>query len=231
MECLFLLQAFKRGKERELAVIEGLLERRQEQVTELPGENPNRQEEPVPARDPAAAVGRQPAAGHHAMQMGVMQQVLAPGVEDGEEADLRPQVFGIRRDRVQRLGGRAEENVVDDLLVLIGDGGDLLGHGEDHVEVLHIEDLGAAVVQPLGAGQRLAFRAVPVAATVVRDALVPAGVALLDMAAERRRPATLDRRHDATLRRGQRVPLTIGITIAAEHLRHLRPRPGHRRRA
>jgi hypothetical protein len=40
-----------------------------------------------------------------------------------------------------------------------------------------------------------------IAARVVADALMAAGVTLLDVAAERGRAALLDRRHDATLRR------------------------------
>jgi hypothetical protein len=54
-----------------------------------------------------------------------------------------------------------------------------------------------------------------------------AAVALLDMATERRGPANLDRRHHPALCRGQRatVLLTIGIAVAAEHIRHFRPRP------
>ena len=49
-----------------------------------------------------------------------------------------------------------------------------------------------------------------------------AGLALFDMAAERRRPATLDRGHDAALRGRQRaaVLLTIDIAVAAEDVRH-----------
>ena len=56
-----------------------------------------------------------------------------------------------------------------------------------------------------------------------------AGIALLDMATERRRPANLDRRHHTALSRGQRftVLLTIGVAVAAEHIRHFRPRPTH----
>ena len=53
----------------------------------------------------------------------MVQQVLAPGVEHGEEADLGAQVPGIGRDRAQGLGRRAEQDAVDDLLVLVGDGG------------------------------------------------------------------------------------------------------------
>ena len=44
-------------------------------------------------------------------------------------------MFGIGSDGEQRLGGGAEENAVDDALVLVGDGGNLFGEGEDDVEI------------------------------------------------------------------------------------------------
>jgi hypothetical protein len=52
-------------------------------------------------------------------------------------------------------------------------------------------------------------------------------IALVDVATQRRRAAALNRGHDAVLRRGQVMPLTIGVAIAAEHIRHFRPRSGH----
>ena len=57
-------------------------------------------------------------------------------------------------------------------------------------------------------------------------------IALLDMAAERGGPAEFDRGHDAPLRRAKRRAMlrTIGVAVAAEHVRHFQPRPGHRRR-
>jgi hypothetical protein len=69
------------------------------------------------------------------------------------------------------------------------------------VEVGHGEEFGSSVVKPLGTRQGLALWAVAIAARVVADALVAAGIALLDMAAERCRATLLDRRHDATLSR------------------------------
>jgi hypothetical protein len=66
-------------------------------------------------------------------------------------------------------------------------------------------------------------------AGVVPNALVATGVALLDMAAECRRPALHDRGHGPALCRRQRsaVLLTIGIAEAAEHLRHFGRRAAH----
>src|SRR5664280_373921 len=70
----------------------------------------------------------------------------------------------------------------------------------------------------------------PISATAIRDALMTALIALLDVTAKRGGPAELDRGHDAPLRRAQRRAMlrTIGVAVAAEHVRHFRPRPGHR---
>ena len=56
------------------------------------------------------------------MQMGVVEKSLTPCVEHREESDLRPQMLGIGRDGAQCLAGRPEQDVVDDLLVLKGNG-------------------------------------------------------------------------------------------------------------
>ena len=104
------------------------------------------------------------------------------------------------------VGDGPEEQTVDDGLVLSGDLGDGRGHGEDDVEVLGGQQVRAAAFEPLGAGQRLAGRTVPVAARVVPDAPMAAVVALLDMAAERGGAALLEGRHHAVLRRGQNGP-------------------------
>ena len=126
--------------------------------------------------------------------MRMMLQVLAPGVQHGDQPDLGAEMLGIGGDDAQRLGRRLEQDAVDDGLVLEGDLGDRRRHGEDDVEVGHRQQLGLPVRQPLGTGQPLALRTVPVAAGVVGDADLPAVGALLDMAAQRRRAAGLDGR-------------------------------------
>lgn len=57
-------------------------------------------------------------------------------------------------------------------------------------------------------------------------------IALLDVTSKRGGPTEFDRGHDASLRRAQRRAMlgAIGVTVAAEHVRHFRPRPGHRGR-
>ena len=154
--------------------------------------------------------------------MRMMDQRLAPGVEDGEEADLGAEMARVGGYRPERVGDGPEEETVDDGLVLGGDLGDRRGHGEDDVEVLDGQQVRPAPFEPRGAGQRLTGRTVPVATGVVPDAAMAAVVALLDVAAEGGGAALLDGRHHAALRRreGGSGPSPEGVAVAAEDLRH-----------
>ena len=105
-------------------------------------------------------------------------------MEHGEEANLGAEVLGIGGNGAQGIGGGTEQNAVDHFFVLIGDRGNLFRHRKDHMEVLGVEKFGAAVLEPFGAGQRLAFWTMPIRARVIRVALMAAPVALFEMAAE-----------------------------------------------
>ncbi len=63
-------------------------------------------------------------------------KILSPAVQHTKEAQPHAETFGIGGDGEQGLSGGAEENLVDDLLVVEGEGGDGRGQSEDHVEVL-----------------------------------------------------------------------------------------------
>src|SRR5215831_7201095 len=128
-----------------------------------------------------------------------MQQILSPGVEHGEEANLRTQVLGIGGNGAQRLAHRPEQNIVGELFILMGDCRDAIGHGKDDVEILRPEKFRSTVFQPFSASQRLTLWAMPIATTIVSDALVVTLVALLDVTTKRCRSTQLDRRHEATL--------------------------------
>ena len=114
-----------RGEEVQLTGGERLLQVVQEQPPEHPRQHPDRQEEPRPAGDPAFAVWRDPAARNEKVKMRVVQQVLPPGVQHAEEADLRTQMLRIGGDGAQRLRRRPEQDVVDHGLVLERDDLDL----------------------------------------------------------------------------------------------------------
>jgi hypothetical protein len=47
------------------------------------------------------------------MQMRVVLEILAPGMQDGQESDLSPEVPRIGGDLLQGLGGSTEQEAVD----------------------------------------------------------------------------------------------------------------------
>ena len=67
------------------------------------------------------------------MQVGVMEQVRAPGVEHGKKADLGAEVLGISGDGEQGLRRGSKQDAVELPLVLIGNRCNLFRYGKDHV--------------------------------------------------------------------------------------------------
>jgi hypothetical protein len=70
-------------------------------------------------------------------------------VQYGGGADARAEVLGIGGDRDQRLGGRAEQQVVDDGFILIGDRSDLGRQRKDDVEIADRQQIGLAGREPI----------------------------------------------------------------------------------
>ena len=78
---------------------------------------------------------RETTAWDYAMNVRMMQKVLAPGVEHTQEADLGAEMLCVRRDLQQSGGTGAEQEVVDDLLVLESQPRQFMRNGEAHLEV------------------------------------------------------------------------------------------------
>jgi len=71
------------------------------------------------ARDPSLAVERNAAAGDEAVNVGMVGERLSPCVQDGDETELGDKTFG--REDGERLGRRAHQQAIDDLLVVESD--------------------------------------------------------------------------------------------------------------
>jgi hypothetical protein len=147
-------------------------------------------------------------------------------VEHGDKADIGAEMTPVGGDRAQRLGRRLEQDGVDRGLVLEGNFGRRRRQREDDMEIGHRQQFGLPRGQPCHARGRLAFRAMAVAAGIIGDANQAAFRAPLDMAAEPRRAACLDRRHDAALGAAEvaGMRLAISLAVAAEDVRHLQCR-------
>ena len=93
-------------------------------------------------------------------------------MEHGEKTGLYTQVLWVGSDGAHCLTRRPEQNVIDMLLVLIGDGRDRPWYRKDQMKVRHREKLGLTILKPFGFSHRLAFWTMAIAATVIADALV-----------------------------------------------------------
>jgi hypothetical protein len=100
------------------------------------------------------------------MEVRVKLQVLSPTVQDRKETDFRPEMFRVRRNGSQCLGGDPEKDAQGQFLVLVSDVGDLLWHGKNDVKIANLQELSLAIFNPFRPGQRLAFGAMPIAATI-----------------------------------------------------------------
>ena len=68
--------------------------------------------------NPVGVIERQSAGGHDAMRVRVMFELLIPGVEHTEEADLGAEMFGIASDFEEGFGTGLQQKMVQEFLVL-----------------------------------------------------------------------------------------------------------------
>jgi len=69
--------------------------------------------------------------------MRMMDERLAPGVQDSEEPETSAEMLGVEGYLLKRVGNRAEQEAVDDLRVLECQRCQILWQSENHVRVGH----------------------------------------------------------------------------------------------
>ena len=75
--------------------------------------------------------------GNETVQVRMMAQVLAPGMEHGEHADAGAEMAGIGGDLQQGLGSCTKQQAIKQTLVAECERRQLLRHGEDDMGVGH----------------------------------------------------------------------------------------------
>jgi len=210
--------------ELELPAPEGRFEQADELPPEDAAQDPHWQEKLGRSANPPRAVGRQPARGDDTVQVWVVHQVLAPGVQYGQEANLRPQSVGIGCDRQQRGRRGLEEQVVKYPGILQGERTENRREREDDVEVRNRQELPRPGFQPAGAGRPLTLGTVAVTAGVVRDHLVAAPIALLRVTAQRCGTTGLDVPQHPPLMRGGAMLFEVRICVLPENVGDLEGR-------
>src|SRR6266702_540950 len=85
------------------AGMKGGLEPGDELAAEHAAEHLDREEEAAGRTDPSGVVRRQPSSSQDTVSMRVKVQTLIPGVQDAEEADIRPRMTWVAGHFEQRL--------------------------------------------------------------------------------------------------------------------------------
>ena len=111
-------ERFQLTMEAQLTFGESVFESGDELAPKDPSQNRKGEKEVATGTEPALVVGGESAGGDHTMDMRMMLQLLVPGVKDTEEADLGAQMPGMASDFEQGLGAGAEQQIVENLLVL-----------------------------------------------------------------------------------------------------------------
>ena len=96
----------------------------------------------------------------------MMLKLLPPRVQDHQHPDPCSQVLGVGRDLQESLLGGVEEQPIQELTVAQGQCTELMGQGEDDVEVGHGQEVGLTFGQP----------GCPLAPTALGTASVAAGM-------------------------------------------------------
>src|SRR5947207_10437888 len=110
-------------RKREQAESKGAFQARDKLPAKDAAEHLDGQEERIARGHPPRTVGREPADRDHAVYMRVVQQILTPGVEHAQKADRGAEMLGVSGNLEECGGTRAEQQIVDDLLVLEGQPG------------------------------------------------------------------------------------------------------------
>ena len=96
------------------------------------------------------------------MDMWMKIELLAPTMQYAEKTDLRTEVFRVTSDFEKGFRTGAEQEIVNDLLVLQHQRSQATGQGEDHVQVARGEQFSLTRSDPAFPSSRLALRAVPI---------------------------------------------------------------------
>src|SRR5215469_1793302 len=129
-------------------------------------------------------VRREPARRNHTVNMGMQEQVLSPGVQNGNHTDIGSQVFRIRCDREQSLCAGREQQIVKQARVLQSQDIQLVRYGEDNVEIAGVEEFAFPGRQPTLTRLCLTLGAMAIATRVVGDGLITATRASIAMPAQ-----------------------------------------------
>jgi len=126
------------------------------------------------------------------MEMGMMVELLAPGVEHGKAPNLCTQMLRVPSDILECLRHGTQEQPVEEAGVLQRERPEVVWESKNHMAVGGLKEFLLAGGKPRGLRRAMTFGTATVAAGVVGLDLVATLVTLGDVAPERRCPTHRD---------------------------------------
>jgi hypothetical protein len=138
-------------------------------------------------------------------------------------------MFGIGGNLQQSFCTGAEQEVIEDLLVLQGELGELVREGEDNMDIGDRQEFVLASGDPTIAGSALALWAMPIAATVIGDGAIAAARALVAVPAQSRRATACDGTEDFVVGPVDPAEMILdeALALSANDVGHLEEGPSH----
>ena len=109
-----------------------------------------------------------------AVEMGVMLELLAPGMEDGQASQVGTEMLGIAGNIQEGLGDSAKQQGIEHTGILEDQRTQRLGQGKDRVHIRRVENILLLLGEPGGLGGPMAFGTMPVTARVIAALFVGA---------------------------------------------------------
>jgi hypothetical protein len=163
---------------RQCPAARGLLEGIQEQPPKAATEDLHWEEKVWATGDPPGPVGRQAPSGEDTVEMRMMVELLAPGMEHREAAEVRPEMLGVASDVLERLYHSTKEHAVEHAGIVETQGAEGVGQGKHHMDVRNVKDLALSSGEPGRLRSAVALGAVPIATGVIADLFVATLVTL-----------------------------------------------------
>lgn len=187
----------------EFSVLAGLDETLEEQMLEALAEHLHGQEVVGTGMDPAPGIGGKSTGGDEAVNVGMMGEVLRPGVQHRGEADLSAKVTRIRSNLQQGLSRGMEEKVIEAFGAGKKEGTEGVRKREYRVEMPGRKHTGKRSLNPLRAFTSLALGAVAIATGVVGNPLREStGRTQIKMSSESGGPTGTETKQHLTLSKG-----------------------------
>src|SRR3974377_1964329 len=229
-EGLRLRQKLQVSVEVQLAILKSLFECVDELAAKEFTQHFLGQEIVVAGTNPAGVIGRETAGRHDTVHMGMSGELLTPRMQDTEEADLCAEVSGIASDFEEGFGTGAEQEIVEDFLVLQHHRSQATRQGEDHMEIARGEKLLLTRRNPAVPSGGLTLRAMAIATAVIRDGdTMSAAHALIEMTAECGRTTTPNGAQDFDVLPTEPLAVSFDerLSCSADDVGPLHTRPGH----